>query len=226
MTNCWRRASSLPCCCSTLHVVKGAPQVIADLAGTDWSRLAGDVAALSAHGFRILAVAAGSEQALHLTGLLALHDPPRPDSRELVQALQDLGVRVLMATGDSEATVRTIADDVGIGTRTCTPEALRASPQAAVEAYHVFAGVYPEDKIQLVQALQHSGHITDMTGDGVNNAPALKQAEVGIAVASATDVAKAASSLVLTAPGLSNIVAAVELSRRIYQRMLTYMLPS
>ena len=207
-----------------LRVVKGAPQIIADLAGTDWSRLAGDVAALSAHGFRILAVAAGSEQALHLTGLIALHDAPRPDSRKLVQDLYDLGVRVLMVTGDREETARTIADDVGIGTRTCAPEELRASPQTAVEAYDVFAGVYPEDKIHLVQALQRNGHITGMTGDGVNDAPALKQAEVGIAVASATDVAKAASSLVLTAPGLSNIVAAVELSRRIYQRMLTYIL--
>jgi len=89
---------------------------------------------------------------------------------------------------------------------------------------NIFAGVYPEDKFQLVRALQQSGHVIGMTGDGVNDAPALKQAEVGIAAANGTDVAKSAASLVLTSPGLSDIVASVETSRRIYQRMLTYTL--
>lgn len=129
-----------------------------------------------------------------------------------------------MVTGDSEETARSIATAVGIGTRSCSLAELRESPETAVAAYDVFAGVYPEDKIHLVQALQRGDHIVGMTGDGVNDAPALKQAEVGIAVASATDVAKAASSLMLTSAGLGNIVAAVELSRRIYQRMLTYTL--
>lgn len=209
----------------TLRVVKGAPQVIADLVGSEGVPIATDVAALAAQGFRILAVAVGPEQEdLHLIGLVALNDPPRPDSRQLVQSLQGLGVRVLMATGDSEETARTVALSVGIGTRACSLAMLRANAEATVAAYDVFAGVYPEDKIHLVQALQQGGHIVGMTGDGVNDAPALKQAEVGIAVASATDVAKAASSLVLTSAGLGNIVAAVELSRHIYQRMLTYTL--
>ena len=207
-----------------LRIVKGAPRVIADLAGTSWTSIAADVEALAARGFRILAVAAGAGDALQLIGLVALTDPPRPDSRQLVQSLQDLGVRVLMVTGDSEATARTVATEVGIGTRSCSPAALRENPETAVATCDIFAGVFPEDKIHLVQALQRSGHVVGMTGDGVNDAPALKQAEVGIAVACATDVAKAAASLVLTSAGLGNMVAAVELSRRIYQRMLTYTL--
>ncbi len=207
-----------------LHIVKGAPQVIADLAGTSWTSIAADVGAQASRGFRLLAVAAGAGETLQLIGLIALHDPPRPDSQQLVQSLHDLGVRVLMVTGDSEATARTVATEVGIGTRSCSLAALRESPETAVATCDVFAGVFPEDKIHLVQALQRTGHVVGMTGDGVNDAPALKQAEVGIAVTSATDVAKAAASLVLTSAGLGNIVAAVELSRRIYQRMLTYTL--
>jgi H+-transporting ATPase len=99
-----------------------------------------------------------------------------------------------------------------------------ATPEAAVADCDVIAEVLPEDKFALVEALQRGGHITGMTGDGVNDAPALKQAEVGVAVANATDVAKAAASMILTEPGLGNIVAAIEESRRIYQRMLTYTL--
>jgi H+-transporting ATPase len=108
--------------------------------------------------------------------------------------------------------------------RVCPPERLRNDPNRAVEECNLFAGVLPEDKFRLVQALQQHGHTVGMTGDGVNDAPALKQAEVGIAVANATDVAKAAASVVLTKPGLTDIVAAVKVSRRIYQRMLTYTL--
>ncbi len=207
-----------------LRIVKGAPQVIADLTGTSWTSIAADVEMQASRGFRILAVATGADDTLQLIGLVALNDPPRPDSRQLVQNLQGLRVRVLMVTGDSEETARTVATEVGIGTRSCSPAALRANPETAVATGDIFAGVFPEDKIHLVQALQRSGHVVGMTGDGVNDAPALKQAEVGIAVASATDVAKAAASLVLTSAGLGNMVAAVELSRRIYQRMLTYTL--
>jgi H+-transporting ATPase len=130
-----------------------------------------------------------------------------------------------MVTGDGPATARAIATQVGIGDRTCGPEMLRDDRiRQSVQECDVIAGVFPEDKFRLVQALQQSGHVTGMTGDGVNDAPALKQAEVGIAVANATDVAKAAASIVLTNQGLSDVVVAVETSRRIYQRMLTYTL--
>ena len=207
-----------------LRVLKGALQPIAALV-SGAPDLSADVERLAADGYRVLAVAAGTESALHLVGLLALADPAREDSRLLVQNLRDLGVRVVMVTGDGPATARAIARQVGIGDRACSPEILLgAEIRRDVQECDVIAGVFPEDKFRLVQALQQTGHVTGMTGDGVNDAPALKQAEVGIAVANATDVAKAAASIVLTNPGLSDVIAAVETSRRIYQRMLTYTL--
>ncbi|OYV75666.1 MAG: plasma-membrane proton-efflux P-type ATPase [Chromatiales bacterium 21-64-14] len=204
-----------------LRVVKGSPQVIFPLT----SEAAGAeemVERLAAEGYRVLAVAAGGD-GLELIGLIALEDPPREDSRALVTRLQELGVHVIMVTGDGIATARTIAARVGIGGDVCPREALQ-SMAVTVPACGVFAGVLPEDKYRLVQTLQRQGDIVGMTGDGVNDAPALKQAEVGVAVANATDVAKAAASVVLTNPGLQDTVAAIESSRRIYQRMLTYTL--
>ncbi len=129
-----------------------------------------------------------------------------------------------MITGDRLATARAVAAEVGIGDRACPVEALRQSGGATPPDCDVVAGVLPEDKFDLVRTFQSQGHVVGMTGDGVNDAPALKQAEVGVAVANATDVAKAAASLVLTNQGLTNMPGAVETSRRIYQRMLTYSL--
>ena len=209
---------------STLQVVKGAPLTIAALAGAG-AEIEQDVAALAGKGYRVLAVAAGAVgKPPQLAGLLALQDAPRADSQALVQKLNALGVRVLMVTGDDALTAQAIASQVGITGSTCDSANLHGKVSAETLKCNIFAGVFPEDKYHLVQALQSSGQVIGMTGDGVNDAPALKQAEVGIAVASATDVAKAAASLVLTTPGLGNILEAVESSRRIYQRMLTYTL--
>lgn len=205
-----------------LRVLKGAPRVIAALVagGPD---IGADVERLSADGSRVLAIAVEtSGNSLQLAGLVALQDPPREDARALIRDLHDLGVRVLMVSGDGPATARAVAEQVGIGVRVCAPENFNAAIQHGVLDYDVFARVLPADKFRLVQALQQSGHVVGMSGDGVNDAPALKQAEVGIAVANATDVAKAAASLVLTNPGLADVKAAVETSRRINQRMLTY----
>jgi H+-transporting ATPase len=205
-----------------LRVLKGAPSVIAALVG-DEPDIGADVERLGADGSRVLAIAAETDgNGLHLAGLVALQDPPREDSQALIRDLHDLGVRVLMVSGDGPATARAVAEKVGIGTRVCAPENLHEAIQQNVLDYDVFARVLPEDKFHLVQSLQRSGHVVGMSGDGVNDAPALKQAEVGIAVANATDVAKAAASLVLTNPGLADVKAAVEASRRINQRMLTY----
>jgi H+-transporting ATPase len=209
---------------ASLRVVKGSPQFVQALAGGEQEAVEQDVDRLAAQGCRVLAVAAGVNDTLRLVGLIALQDPPRPDSRELVRNLQDLGVGILMVTGDGPSTARAVARQVGIGERIGSPEALRRGLDKQALDFDILAGVLPEDKYHLVQALQRQGHVAGMTGDGVNDAPALKQAEVGIAVANATDVAKAAASLVLTSPGLGNIVAAVQTSRRIYQRMLTYTL--
>lgn len=207
-----------------MRVIKGAPRVIAALVHGN-VQIAQDVERLGADGSRMLAVAVEtSGSGLQLAGLIGLQDPPREDSQALIHDLHDLGVRVVMVSGDGPATARAIAGKVGIGQRVCPPENLREEIKRNVLDYDVFARVLPEDKYALVQSLQLAGHVVGMSGDGVNDAPALKQAEVGIAVANATDVAKAAASLVLTNPGLSDVRAAVETSRRIYQRMLTYTL--
>ena len=183
-----------------------------------------DVDTLAEQGCRVLAVAAGPERQLELAGLVALLDQPREDSETVLQELNGLGIRVVMVTGDSSATAQAIAAKVGITGRSCSPDGLRQQVVSGSLDCAIFAGVFPEDKFRLVQAFQKDGHVVGMTGDGVNDAPALKQAEVGIAVANATDVAKAAASLVLTHPGLSDVKAAVETGRRIHQRMLTYTL--
>ncbi|HUW50668.1 MAG TPA: plasma-membrane proton-efflux P-type ATPase [Sulfuricella sp.] len=206
-----------------LRVLKGAPRVIAALI-QGAPDIRADVERLGAEGSRVLAVAVETDGTLLLAGLVGLQDPPRDDSRALIRNLRNLGVRVLMVSGDGPATARAIAAQVDIGERVCPPGGLHEEIGKRVLDYDVFARVLPEDKFHLVRALQHAGHIVGMSGDGVNDAPALKQAEVGIAVANATDVAKAAASLVLTNPGLADIEAAVETSRRIYQRMLTYTL--
>jgi len=218
-----------------IRVVKGAPQVVAALTGGP-ADVSADVEAMAAGGARVLAVASGGPR-LDLAGLVALADPPRPDSAALIARLAALGIRVIMVTGDTAATALAVARQVGIGTRAGPAGALRdqpgtgpargeaglAHPDAGLD-FDVLAGVLPEDKLRLVERAQRSGHVTGMTGDGVNDAPALRRAEVGIAVAAATDVAKSAASVVLTDPGLTNIVAAVETGRRVYQRMLTYTL--
>ncbi|MHB1512383.1 plasma-membrane proton-efflux P-type ATPase [Acidiferrobacter sp.] len=195
--------------------MKGAPQVIAALTNTgNWGRVAED---LASQGARVLAVAAGPVGAPRFLGLLALADPIRPDAPQTLQALHGFGVRVRMVTGDNVATAKTVATTLGLAGAICDRSDVGRDCS-------VYAGVFPEDKFHLVQRLQQQHKVVGMTGDGVNDAPALKQAEVGIAVESATDVAKAAASLVLTNPGLAGVADAVETGRRVYQRLLTYTL--
>ncbi len=205
------------------RVLKGAARMVASLC-VGAPDVHAEVERLAAAGYRVLGVADGPDGQPTLVGLVALQDPPRPEARELAQHLRDLGVHMLMVTGDSLATARTVAAEVGLGERACGAEALRGDEAGPLPECDVFAGVLPEDKFSLVRRYQRAGHVVGMTGDGVNDAPALRQAEVGIAVANATDVAKASAGLVLTQPGLGDVVAAVETSRRIHQRMLTYTL--
>ena len=182
-------------------------------------------------GYRTLAVARGPETgSLTLVGLVTLYDPPRPDATQIIAALHDLGVPVKMLTGDALAVASEIARGVGLPNilRMADLKVVGAQPESEVidllTGADGFAEVYPEDKYIVVQRLQTAGHVTGMTGDGVNDAPALRQAEVGIAVSSATDVAKGAANVVLTEPGLTNIVALVEQGRTIYQRILTWII--
>ena len=162
----------------------------------------------------------GASTSLRLAGLIALSDPPREDSAALIAELGDLKVRTIMVTGDSAVTAAAIASKVGITGAVCRAEQL--SNEASADQCGVFARVVPEEKYRLVKALQSHGHVVGMCGDGTNDAPALRQAQIGIAVSSATDVAKAAAGMVLTEPGLAGIVFAVREGRVGFQRLLTY----
>ena len=161
---------------------------------------------------------------MKLAGLIALSDPPRADLAALVSELHGLGVRTVMVTGDAPATAAIVAKAVGLDGAICPPGPI---PDAVhPEQFAVFAGVLPEDKYKLVKAFQKGGHTVGMCGDGANDAPALRQAQMGIAVSTATDVAKSAAGMVLTEPGLAGIVAAVKEGRVTFQRIQTYTLNS
>ncbi|MGO0123215.1 plasma-membrane proton-efflux P-type ATPase [Desulfothermobacter acidiphilus] len=212
------------------QVMKGAVQTIAALTRTDLEKLRREMETYAAKGYRTLAVAVGQEGLpLQLAGLLALYDPPHPDARTLIKELLGLGLRIKMLTGDAQPIAREIARQVGLGDNIVNAAELRekweSHPEEAAamaEESDGFAEVYPEDKYNIVKGLQSRGHVVGMTGDGVNDAPPLRQAEVGIAVSNATDVAKGAASVVLTGSGLANIVDLVKTGRMIYQRVLTW----
>ncbi len=205
-----------------IRAVKGAFAVVSKLAEASPTAEA-TAQELEGKGFRVLAVATGSTT-LKLAGLIALSDPPRPDAAELIKQLRALGVRTVMVTGDAPATAKIIANEVGLEGAICPPGPISAT--VGPEAFAVFAGVTPEDKYHLVQAFQKTGHTVGMCGDGVNDAPALRQAQMGIAVSTATDVAKSAAGVVLTKPGLEGVVAAVREGRITFQRILTYTINS
>ena len=215
-----------------MRVMKGAVRTIAETCGLQAPAIEAlevRVNASAAKGYRTLAVARGPETGTpSLIGLVSLFDPPRPDAMQLIAALRGLGVSVKMLTGDALPVATELARGVGLPNirpmaelkaAIAAPGSTSVDLLAGVDGY---AEVFPEDKYIVVQHLQASGHVTGMTGDGVNDAPALRQAEVGIAVSTATDVAKGAASVVLTAPGLTNIIALVEQGRTIYQRILTW----
>ncbi|MCG6886424.1 MAG: plasma-membrane proton-efflux P-type ATPase [Proteobacteria bacterium] len=221
---------------NTFKVTKGAPQVVMELTG-----LTGEQAERANHlidelatrGNRTLGVARSDDgHTWRFLGILPLFDPPREDSAETVRQAAEHGIDVKMVTGDNVAIAREIAGQLGLGKQiqpasnllSDAAEKGHLSSDAAerIESADGFAQVFPEHKYAIVKALQERGHLVAMTGDGVNDAPALKQADVGIAVSGATDAARAAADLILTAPGLSTIVSAVEEARRIFERMNSY----
>jgi H+-transporting ATPase len=187
---------------------------------------AGEIAdELEKQGFRVLAVATGApEQSMDLIGFIALSDPPREDSTSLISELETLGVHTVMVTGDAPATAQIVAHAVGLEGAISAPGDIPRSVKP--EDFAVFASIMPEGKYNLVKAFQKNGHTVGMCGDGANDAPALRQAQIGIAVSTATDVAKSAAGVVLTEPGLSGIVACVKEGRITFQRILTYTLNS
>ncbi|MFO1331303.1 MAG: HAD-IC family P-type ATPase [Rubrivivax sp.] len=203
------------------RIMKGAFAVIADAAGADGTQRR-EADALEAQGHRVLAVAVADDAGARIAGLLALSDPPRDDAAALIRHLGEHGVRVMMVTGDAPTTAAAVARTLGIRGEVCAPGAHAAAGADCA----VLAGVLPQDKYELVRALQQAGHKVGMCGDGANDAPALRQAHMGIAVAQATDVAKAAAGLVLTTPGLAGVVDAIEEGRRAFRRVQTYTLNS
>ncbi len=205
------------------RIVKGAFTVVAGLTPAS-PTAAGLADELEKQGFRVLAVAAGPQTALKLMGLIALSDPPRKDSASLISELKTLGVRTVMVTGDAPATAAIVAHAVGLDGAVCPPGPVPDGVKP--EDFAVFASILPEGKFDLVKAFQKNGHTVGMCGDGANDAPALRQAQMGIAVSTATDVAKSAAGIVLTKAGLGGIVAAVKEGRITFQRILTYTLNS
>jgi H+-transporting ATPase len=179
---------------------------------------------LEKQGFRVLAVGSKTAASAQIIGLIALSDPPRTDSLSLISELNSLGVRTVMVTGDAPATAAIVAHAVGLKGAVCPAGNLPESIKP--EDFSVFAGVLPEGKYDLVKAFQKSGHTVGMCGDGANDAPALRQAQIGIAVSTATDVAKSAAGVVLTEAGLGGIVSAVREGSVTFQRILTYTLNS
>jgi len=215
---------------AVVEVAKGAPQAIAALAGTDGasaSVLDGWITAFAEKGYRALGVGRtrpdGSWQYL---GLIGLFDPPRMDAADTIAQAKKLGVDVKMVTGDHIAIAKEISGQVGLGQNIIPRTVLIAGEGEAskkqLEAADGFAQVLPEDKFRIVKVLQAGDHIVGMTGDGVNDAPALREADAGIAVAGATDAAKSAADIVLIKPGLSVIIDAIERSREIFRRMENY----
>jgi H+-transporting ATPase len=215
--------------------VKGAAQVVISMCRgidkEDMEKARRKIEEFSRKGYRTIAVARSEGDDLNhlkLIGLLPMADPPRPDSRSMIEQARKLGIKPMMLTGDNIAIAKEIAHQAGIGgniIRMADIEGLSEDERVkAVGESDGFAEIYPEDKYKIVKLLQSRGHMVGMTGDGVNDAPALKQAEMGIAMSNATDVAKASASVVLTEPGMSVIINAVTISRQTYQRMLTWVI--
>ena len=218
---------------STFKVTKGAPQVIQELSANAAAvEAAVDKAVndFAARGFRALGVArADGDGKWQLLGVLPLFDPPREDAKSTIATAAQMGVKIKMVTGDALAIARETAKVLGMGTNILDGATLGDSKTKettavtkSIEDADGFAQVFPEHKFHIVDVLQKHGHIVGMTGDGVNDAPALKKADCGFAVSGATDAARAAASIVLVAPGLSVIIDALKESRKIFQRMNSY----
>jgi len=220
-----------------VRTAKGAPQAIIDLAEAPddvAKKVVEHVAELGARGYRALGVARSEDggKTWKLLGILPMFDPPRDDSKATIEKVRAKGVRVKMVTGDDTAIARETARQLGLGTniiaaadafpKDMDPDHVPAKIAESIEKADGFARVFPEHKYAIVKALQQRGHLVAMTGDGVNDAPALKQADCGTAVSGATDAARGAAALILTAPGLSVIDNAIDEARRIFGRITSY----
>ncbi len=214
-----------------ITVLKGFPESVMEtckLSSNDKNKINSSIDEMASKGYRTIAVAYKDGSKWNFVGVIPMNDKPREDSKKLIDELRSLDLNVKMLTGDNENTAKAIAKEVDIGDNILDVSALNGKSEKEIAEIITradgFAGVYPNDKYTIVKALQDNGFHVGMTGDGVNDAPALKQAEVGIAVSNATDVAKSAADIVLTSEGIEPIVNAIKESRSIFERMITYTL--
>jgi H+-transporting ATPase len=216
------------------QVMKGAPQVIMRLCDINdgmKTKIMDGIEAFARKGYRTLGIAkADNKDNWVYLGLIALLDPPRPDTQSTLEAIYRMGVKIKTVTGDHESIAREFSRMLHFGSDIVSVEKLYHENvsdvirEATIEKANGFAEVYPEHKFEIVKALQRNHHVVGMTGDGVNDAPALKQADIGIAVGNATDAARQAASLILTEPGISVICDAIAEARKTFGRMKSYML--
>ncbi len=212
---------------SKFKVMKGEPNTLLSLCKSNGDQ-AKKIEEFASKGYRVIGVARDLGDGWKLTGLIPLFDPLRNDSKETIVTAGNMGIHVKMVTGDNEAIAKQIGSELGLGSNILSSaqleNAIKSEDWKSVEQADIFARVYPEDKYSIVKGLEARGHTVGMTGDGVNDAPALKEAQAGIAVEGATDAARSAADIVFTAPGLSTIINAVQEGRRIFERMQSYVL--
>jgi H+-transporting ATPase len=209
-----------------VRAVKGAPQVLAEMDGSlDKQRYEDIVREIGERGERPLAVGVEKGGVFRVIGLLGLYDKPREDSPSFINDIKEMGVKPIMITGDNYYVARSIARMVGIEGKVISLKGMpKEEIRSLIDSVGVFAETVPEEKHDILVALQEKGHVVGMTGDGVNDAPALKRADLGVAVSNATDIAKLSASVVLTRPGLRNIVDIIHLGRRVYRRIVVWSL--
>ncbi|BCS90950.1 MAG: plasma-membrane proton-efflux P-type ATPase [Candidatus Micrarchaeota archaeon] len=200
-----------------IHIIKGSVDTLANIFQIDKEALS-NAQRLALSGYKIIAVAIDDRSMRGICGFIVLSDPLRDDTPYLIKELKENGIKVVMLTGDIKEVASRVAQEAGIGSKIILPNELYRTADLPIDADGI-AQVYPEDKYNIVRSFQQKGYVTGMTGDGVNDAPALNQADVGIAVSNATDVAKSAASVILTSEGLKDIVSMISIGRAIYERV-------
>ena len=206
-------------------VMKGAPQVLLELSSNDKERIKEQIESFAAEGKRSLGIAIENQGRTDFIGIITFFDYPREDSREFISKIKNMGISVKMITGDNVLIAKTVADYVGIGKNVVSiKDWHKEKSSVSPEEVDAFAEVVPEDKFNIVNLYQAHHHTVGMTGDGANDAPALKKADLGIAVSNSLDIARQSAKVILTKEGLSNIVDLIRIGREIYRRIILWVI--
>jgi ATPase, P-type (transporting), HAD superfamily, subfamily IC len=209
---------------SKISVYKGAPQVIISMCNNNGASIEETVEKFASVGKRSLGVAIKKDNKVMFIGLLTFFDFPREDSKKFIEKIKEMGVTPKMITGDNKLIAKSIAKEVSIGENVVSIKEISENKNIDVDSIDAFAEVVPEDKFNIVDMYQKKGHTVGMTGDGANDAPALKKADLGIAVKDSLDIAKQSAKVILTEEGLSNIVNLIIVGREIYRRIIIWIL--